>query len=53
MFLEQCHRGLVNRLRLRREIEEARTLYRRCESADNDGAGIMFVDGNLPGPVVG
>ena len=32
------------------EVEEARTLYRRCESADNDGAGIMFVDGNLPGP---
>ncbi len=33
-----------------REVEEARTLYRRCESADNDGAGIMSVDGNLPGP---
>ena len=32
------------------EVEEARTLYRRCEAADNDGAGIMSVDGNLPGP---
>ncbi len=31
-----------------REVEEARTLYRRCESADNDGTGIMSVDGNLP-----
>ncbi len=34
------------------EVEEARMLYRRCESANNDGAGIMSVDGNLPGPVV-
>ena len=33
-----------------REVEEARTLYRRCESAHSDGAGIMSVDGNLPGP---
>ena len=33
-----------------REVEEARTLYRRCESADSDGAGIMSVDGNLPAP---
>ena len=32
-----------------REVEEARTLYRRCESANNDGAGIMSVDGKLPG----
>ena len=32
-----------------REIEEARTLYRRCESANNDGTGIMYVDGNLTG----
>ena len=32
------------------EVEEARSLYRRCESAENDGAGIMFVDGNLAGP---
>ena len=32
-----------------REVEEARTLYRRCESANDDGAGIMSVDGNLPG----
>ncbi len=31
-----------------REVEEARTLYRRCESANNDGAGIMSVDGNMP-----
>jgi ferritin len=29
------------------EVEEARELYRRCESADNDGAGIMSVDMNL------
>jgi len=35
------------------EVDEARTLYRRRESANNDGAGIMSVDGNLPGPVVG
>jgi ferritin len=34
-----------------REIEDARILYRRCESADSDGAGIMYVDGTLPGPV--
>lgn len=33
-----------------REVEEARALYRRCESANNDGAGIMSVDANLPGP---
>jgi ferritin len=26
------------------EVEEARTLYRRCESAHHDGAGIMTVD---------
>jgi len=32
-----------------REVEEARTLYRRCEAANNDGTGIMSVDGNLPG----
>ncbi|HIF30361.1 MAG: ferritin-like domain-containing protein [Pirellulaceae bacterium] len=31
-----------------REIEEARSLYRRCESADADGAGIMSVDVNMP-----
>ena len=30
-----------------REVEESRALYRRCESAENDGAGIMSVDGNL------
>jgi ferritin len=30
------------------EVEEARTLYRRCESADSDGSGIMSVDANLP-----
>jgi ferritin len=29
------------------EVEEARELYRRCESAHNDGAGIMSVDMNL------
>ena len=30
-----------------REVEESRALYRRCESAENDGTGIMSVDGNL------
>jgi hypothetical protein len=30
------------------EVEEARTLYRRCESAARDGSGIMSVDMNLP-----
>jgi ferritin len=29
------------------EVEEARALYRRCESADSDGTGIMSVDGSL------
>jgi ferritin len=29
------------------EVEEARNLYRRCESADSDGSGIMFVDAQL------
>ena len=33
-----------------REVEEARTLYRRCEAADRDGAGIMTIDASLPGP---
>ncbi len=31
-----------------REVEESRALYRRCESAENDGTGIMSVDGDLP-----
>ncbi len=35
-----------------REVEEARALYRRCESAKGDGTGIMFVDANLPAPPV-
>ncbi len=35
-----------------REIEESRALYRRCESAENDGTGIMFVDANMPAPPV-
>lgn len=30
------------------EVEEARALYRRCESADRDGAGIMSVDASFP-----
>ena len=30
------------------EVEEARTLYRRCESAARDGSGVMSVDMNLP-----
>jgi hypothetical protein len=29
------------------KVEEARSLYRRCESADSDGAGIMSVDVQL------
>jgi ferritin len=29
------------------EVEEARTLYRRCESAARDGTGIMAVDARL------
>jgi ferritin len=29
------------------EVEEARALYRRCESASNDGAGIMSVDASM------
>lgn len=33
-----------------REVEDARALYRRCESAHNDGTGVMFVDANLAGP---
>ena len=33
-----------------REVEEARTLFRRCEAAASDGAGIMSVDAVLPGP---
>ena len=36
-----------------REIEEARALYRRCESAANDGTGIISVDANLAGPPAG
>ncbi|MHB8864110.1 MAG: ferritin-like domain-containing protein [Pirellulaceae bacterium] len=32
-----------------REVDESRALYRRCESADNDGAGIMSVDQGLVG----
>ena len=35
------------------EIEEARLLFRRCESASNNGAGIMSIDGTLPGPAAG
>ena len=31
------------------EVEEARNLYRRCESADQDGAGAMAVDTSLQG----
>jgi hypothetical protein len=31
------------------EVEEARALYRRCESAHNDGARIMAVDISLLG----
>ena len=30
-----------------REVEEARRLYRTCESASNDGTGIMSVDASL------
>ena len=30
-----------------REVEEARALYRRCESADRDGTGIMSIDASL------
>jgi ferritin len=30
------------------EVDEARTLYRRCESAARDGSGIMSVDATLP-----
>ena len=33
-----------------REVEEARTLVRRCESAASDGTGIMSVDASLPNP---
>jgi ferritin len=29
------------------EVEEARALYRRCESAHEDGTGIMAIDQNL------
>lgn len=36
------------------EVEESRTLYRRCESALQDGTGIMTVDINLmPAPNAG
>jgi ferritin len=35
------------------EVEEARALYRRCESASNDGAGIMSVDLSLQQPPAG
>jgi ferritin len=35
------------------EVEESRALYRRCESAAKDGAGIMSVDAILAGPPVG
>ena len=31
-----------------REVEESRALYRRCEAAQNDGTGIMALDGSLP-----
>ncbi len=30
------------------EVNEARALYRRCESAYHDGTGIMSVDASLP-----
>lgn len=33
-----------------REVDEARVLYRRCESAESDGTGIMYVDGTLAPP---
>jgi ferritin len=35
------------------EVEEARALYRRCESAHSDGAGIMSVDISLHQPPAG
>ena len=35
------------------EVEEARALYRRCEAANNDGAGIMSVDISLLQPTAG